>query len=95
MAHSGSERRAGRRLDSSDIQRASGDALGHGLTMAAAIGLFLWVGDRADRVLGTGPVLAVAGAVTGAVAGFYRLYAHLTALQDFSGPKDDRSEDSE
>ena len=93
MTHPGSNRRAGRGSGGSDVRRASGDALGHGLTIAAAIGLFLWAGDRADRALGTSPFLALIGALTGAAAGFYRLYAHLMAVQDASS--DDEQEPSE
>lgn len=82
MTQPGSGRRSGRKSDGSEIQRASSDALGHGFTIAAAIGLFLWAGDRADRALGTSPVFALLGALTGAAAGFYRLYAHLMAALD-------------
>ena len=91
MTHEGSDRRSRRTRDGSDIQRASSDALGHGFTIAAAIGLFLWLGDKADRALGTSPLFALSGMLVGAAAGFYRLYAHLMAAQDRkddSGPKD-------
>ncbi|MBT8335661.1 MAG: AtpZ/AtpI family protein [Gemmatimonadetes bacterium] len=95
MTHPGSKRRARRGSDQSDIQRASGDALGHGFTIAAAIGLFLWAGDRADRALGSSPFLALTGMLVGAAAGFYRLYAHLTALQDASSKDVDVEEGDE
>jgi hypothetical protein len=91
MTQPGSGHRSGRKSDGSEIQRASSEALGHGFTIAAAIGLFLWAGDKADRALGTSPVFALSGALTGAAAAFYRLYAHLMAAQDRkddSGPKD-------
>ena len=55
--------------------------LGHGFTIAAAVGLFLWLGDRLDRALGTRPLFALSGMLLGAAAGFYRLYAHLTEAQ--------------
>ena len=95
MTDPGSNRRAGRKSDRSDIQRASGDALGHGFTIAAAIGLFLWAGDKADGALGTSPFLALTGALTGAAAGFYRLYAHLMAVQNASTTDGDGSEEAE
>lgn len=91
MTHPGSGHRSDGKSGRSDIQRASGDALGHGFTIAAAIGLFLWVGDRADRALGTSPLFALVGAFTGAAAGFYRLYAHLMATQDRAGSRKDDS----
>lgn len=62
------------------IQAASSDALGHGITIAVAIGLFLWLGDLADAALGTSPVLALLGMFLGAAAGFYRLYVHMVVL---------------
>lgn len=88
MTHPGS----GRKSDGSDIQRASSDALGHGFTIAAAIGLFLWAGDRADRALGTSPLFALTGMFVGAAAGFYRLYAHLMASQESSESDPDDTE---
>jgi hypothetical protein len=95
MTHPGSDRHAGRKSGRSDIQRASGDALGHGFTIAAAIGLFMWAGDRADGALGTSPIFALAGALIGAAAGFYRLYAHLMAMQDASAADGDGPEEVE
>lgn len=84
MTHPGSGHRSDGKSGRSDIQRASGDALGHGFTIAAAIGLFLWVGDRADRAWGTSPLFALTGMLVGGAAGFYRLYAHLTATRESS-----------
>lgn len=78
MTHRGSNGRSGTKHDRSDIQRASSEALGHGFTIAAAIGLFLWLGDRLDGVLGTSPLFALGGMLLGAAAGFYRLYAYMT-----------------
>lgn len=76
---SGDDRKA-ERGDRSSIQAASADALGHGITIAVSIGLFMWVGDRLDRWLGTGHVLVLIGMLLGAAAGFYRLYAHMVLL---------------
>jgi F0F1-type ATP synthase assembly protein I len=73
----------------SEIQRASSDALGHGFTIAAAIGVFLWAGDRADKALGTSPVFALSGMLLGAAAGFYRLYAHLVLMKRAEAEKAD------
>lgn len=51
--------------------------LGIGLTMAAATGLFMFAGVRADRWLGTEPWLTLIGAFVGASGGFYYMYYHL------------------
>jgi F0F1-type ATP synthase assembly protein I len=40
----------------------------------------MWVGDRLDRWLGSGPLLALLGMLLGAAAGFYRLYVHMVVL---------------
>ncbi len=91
MTHREPDRRGRKRMDG-EIQRASGEALGHGFTIAAAIGLFLWIGDRLDKWLGTSPLLALTGMLVGAAAGFYRLYVHLTVGREASDRKDDGSE---
>jgi F0F1-type ATP synthase assembly protein I len=56
-----------------------GRYLGHGLTIALAMALFLWVGWQVDRWLGTLPLFFVIGALVGAFAGFYNLYHQLVA----------------
>ena len=81
MTHPEGGNRTRKAADGSEIQRASSDALGHGFTIAAAIGVFLWAGDRADKALGTSPVFALSGMFLGAAAGFYRLYAHLVLMK--------------
>jgi hypothetical protein len=50
---------------------------GHGLTIAAATGLFLLAGWWVDGRLGTTPLLTILGALIGAGAGFYSLIQHL------------------
>jgi F0F1-type ATP synthase assembly protein I len=77
-------RETGRRTPNDEgrasIQSASSEALGHGITIAVAIGMFLWLGDLADQALGTSPVFAFLGMFLGAGAGFYRLYVHMVVL---------------
>ncbi|CAN5811968.1 hypothetical protein BH23GEM9_BH23GEM9_14850 [soil metagenome] len=51
--------------------------VGTGLTMALSTGLFLFLGVRADRWLGTTPWLTLIGVFVGAVAGFWYMYYHL------------------
>lgn len=94
MTHPGGGNRTRKAADGSEVQRASSDALGHGFTIAAAIGLFLWAGDRADKALGTGPVFALSGMLLGAAAGFYRLYAHLVLMKR-ENAKTEASEEDE
>jgi F0F1-type ATP synthase assembly protein I len=65
-----------RRTESRHAAAAS-KYLGIGLTMALATGLFMFVGVRADRWLGTDPWLTLVGAFVGASAGFYYMYYHL------------------
>ena len=59
------------------MMRASGQFMGHGLTWALAVLLFLWIGWWADSKLGTEPVLTIIGAFVGGSAGFYSLYYHI------------------
>ena len=47
--------------------------LGVGVTWAASVGLFLWLGSLLDRQVGTESVFALVGAVIGIVAGFIYL----------------------
>jgi len=51
--------------------------MGHGLTLALAVLLFLGLGAWLDSKLGTAPFLLVLGAFIGAGAGFYSLYYHI------------------
>lgn len=63
--------------DPREIIRASGQFMGHGLTWALSVLLFMAVGWWADSKLGTTPFLMVLGAFVGAGAGFYSLYYHI------------------
>lgn len=47
--------------------------LGVGVTWAASVGLFLWLGSLVDQRVGTESVFALIGAVIGIVAGFIHL----------------------
>lgn len=51
--------------------------LGHGLSFAASIALFLFLGWLLDGRLGTKPIFTIIGMFIGAGAGFYSLYHHL------------------
>lgn len=56
------------------------EGLAHGITIAASIVLFLWLGDLLDGRLGTSPLFAFLGLFFGAGASFYRMYVHLVVL---------------
>lgn len=60
-----------------EMMRASGQFMGHGLTWALAVLLFLGLGAWADSKLGTSPFLLILGAFVGGAAGFYSLYYHI------------------
>jgi len=60
-----------------EMLRASGQFMGHGLTLALAVLLFLGAGAWLDSKLGTAPVLTLIGAFVGGAAGFYNLYYHI------------------
>lgn len=60
-----------------EMMRASGQFMGHGLTWALAVLLFLGLGAWADSKLGTRPFLMILGAFVGGAAGFYSLYYHI------------------
>lgn len=63
--------------DRREMIRASGQFMGHGLTWALAVLLFLGIGAWLDSKLGTTPFLLIAGAFVGGAAGFYSLYYHI------------------
>ena len=58
-----------------------GSFAGVGLQFAVSIVLFLFLGQWADRKLGTAPVLLLAGVFIGGGAAFYSMYRRLTAAQ--------------
>lgn len=60
-----------------EMLRASGQFMGHGLTWALAVLLFMGVGAWLDSKLGIAPILMVIGAFVGGAAGFYNLYYHI------------------
>lgn len=68
------------RKRSGAVQSPAQDGLAHGITIAASIVLFLWLGDLLDERLGTSPVFALLGMLFGAGASFYRMYLHMVIL---------------
>ncbi|MGD2068021.1 MAG: AtpZ/AtpI family protein [Gemmatimonadota bacterium] len=68
---------------------AVGRHAGWGMTLAASIGFFLWLGLLADRWLGTLPVLTILGAFVGGAAGFYSMFRQLVTEPREDAPRDD------
>ena len=60
-----------------EMMRVSGQFMGHGLTLALAVLLFMGLGAWLDSKLGIAPILMVLGAFAGGGAGFYSLYYHI------------------
>lgn len=60
-----------------EMLRASGQFMGHGLTWALAVLLFMGLGWWVDSKLGSAPILMIIGAFVGGGAGFYSLYYHI------------------
>lgn len=60
-----------------EMLRTSGAFMGHGLTLALSVLLFLGLGAWIDAKLGTSPILLIIGAFVGGGAGFYSLYHHI------------------
>jgi ATP synthase protein I len=60
-----------------DPESDAGRYAGVGLGFAASILLFFFLGQWADRRLGTDPWLMIAGVALGLVAGFWSMYRRL------------------
>jgi hypothetical protein len=60
-----------------EMVRASGQFMGHGMTWALSVLLFMGIGWWADGKFGTAPILTIVGAFVGGGAGFYSLYYHI------------------
>ncbi len=60
-----------------EMMRASGQFMGHGLTWALAVLMFMGGGAWVDQKIGSAPFLMIIGAFVGGGAGFYSLYYHI------------------
>ena len=63
--------------------------MGHGLTWALSVLLFLLAGWWLDGKAGTTPLFMILGAFVGAGAGFYSIYHHIV---EESRVRDDENE---
>ena len=60
-----------------EVVRASSQFLGHGMTLAAAVALFGWVGFEIGTRTGAEALLTILGMLLGGAAGFYNLYVQV------------------
>jgi hypothetical protein len=68
-----------------EVIRASSHFLGHGMTFAASVALFGWVGFEVGTRIGAESLLLILGMLLGGAAGFYNLY-----LQVVVRPREDQ-----
>ena len=61
----------------SEVVLASSQFLGHGMTLAASVAFFGWVGFEVGKRIGAESLLAILGMLLGGAAGFYNLYVQL------------------
>ena len=60
-----------------EVVRASSLFLGHGMSLAAAVALFGWVGFQVGTRTGNEALLTILGVLLGGAAGFYNLYVQV------------------
>lgn len=61
----------------SEVVRASSQFLGHGMTLAASVALFGWVGFKVGTRIGAESLLMILGMLLGGAAGSYNLYVQV------------------
>ena len=60
-----------------DVIRVSSQFLGFGMTFAASVALFGWIGFKVGTFIEAESPLTILGALFGGTVGFYSLYAHV------------------
>ena len=60
-----------------DVIRVSSQFLGFGMTFAASVALFGWIGSKVGTFIGAESPLTILGALLGGAVGFYGLYAQV------------------
>ena len=60
-----------------ELIRVSSQFLGHGMTFAASVALFGWVGFEVGTRIGAESLLTLLGILLGGAVGFYNLYAQV------------------
>ena len=60
-----------------EVVRASSRYLGHGMTLAASVALFAWLGSEVGERIGSKSLFTLLGIFLGGAAGFYSMYVQL------------------
>ncbi len=73
----------------SEVVRASSQFLGHGMTFAASVALFGWIGFEVGARFGAESLLMLLGMFLGGAAGFYNLYVQIVIRpREEQGPEE-------
>jgi hypothetical protein len=74
---------------SSEVVRASSQFLGHGMTLAASVALFGWVGFKVGTRIGAESLLMILGMLLGGAVGSYNLYVQVVIRpREEQGPEE-------
>jgi hypothetical protein len=68
-----------------DVIRVSAQFLGSGMTFAASVALFGWIGSKVGTFIGAESPLTILGALLGGAVGFYGLYAQVIRSREEQG----------
>ena len=73
--------------------RVSSQFLGYGMTCAASVALFGWVGFKVGERIGAESLLTLLGILFGGVVGFYNLYVQVVIRPRAEQGQEGRDED--
>ena len=77
----------------SEVIRASSRYLGHGMTFAASVALFGWVGFEVGTRIGAESLLMIVGILLGGAVGFYSLIVQVLKRPREEGGHEEGDED--
>ena len=72
-----------------EVIRASSRYLGHGMTFAASVALFGWVGSQVGTRMGAESLLTILGILFGGAVGFYSLIVQVSKKPREAGGDED------
>ena len=78
---------------SRDVIRASSQFLGHGMTFAASVALFGWVGFKVGTRIGAESLLMLLGMFLGGAVGLYNLYVQVVIRPREEQAREESDED--
>ena len=76
-----------------EVIRASSRYLGHGMTFAASVALFGWVGSQVGTRIGAESLLTILGILFGGAVGFYSLIVQVIKKPREAGGYEESDED--